>query len=60
MLGLEGAPAHHHHHLNHKGKISIESQDPVTWIGFHIFPFSFRCVFKSIHVGLRIQMFTFS
>ena len=27
---------------------------------FQMFPFSFRCVFKSIHFGLRIQMFVFS
>ena len=33
---------------------------PATRIRFQIVPFSFRCVFKSIHFGLRIQMFTFS
>ena len=32
----------------------------VTRIRFQIVPFSFRCVFKSIHFGLRIQMFAFS
>ena len=36
------------------------SQAPVTRIRFQIVPFSFRCVFKSIHFGLRIQMFAFS
>ena len=30
---------------------------PVT---FHIVPFSYHCVFKLIHFGLRIQMFAFS
>ena len=33
---------------------------PVTRMPFQIVPFSYRCVFKSIHFGLRIQMFAFS
>ena len=33
---------------------------PHTRTRFLIIPFSFRCVFKSIHFGLRIQMFAFS
>ena len=33
---------------------------PVTRMGFQIaVPFSYRCVFRSIHFGLRIQMFAF-
>ena len=32
---------------------------PVTRMPFQIVPFSYRCVFKSIHFGLRIQMFAF-
>ena len=27
---------------------------PVTRMSFQIFPFSYRCGFKSIHFGLRI------
>ena len=33
---------------------------PVTRMGLQIVPFSFRCVFRSIHFGLPIQMFAFS
>ena len=33
---------------------------PITRMRFQIVPFSYRCVFKSIHFGLRIQMFSFS
>ena len=33
---------------------------PVTRMCFHIIPFSYRCVFTSIHFGLRIQVFAFS
>ena len=33
---------------------------PVTRMGFKIVPFSYRCVFESMHFGLRIQMFAFS
>ena len=33
---------------------------PVTRMGFQIVAFSYRCVFISIHFGLRIQMFAFS
>ena len=33
---------------------------PVTRMGFQIVPFSYRCVFKSIHFGLRIEIFPFS
>ena len=32
----------------------------VTRMGFQIVPFSYRCVFRSIHFGLRIKMFAFS
>ena len=32
----------------------------VTRMGFQIVLFSYRCVFISIHFGLRIQMFAFS
>ena len=33
---------------------------PVAMMCFQIVPFSYRCVFKSIHFGLRIKMFVFS
>ena len=33
---------------------------PVTRIRFQIVPFSYRCIFKSIHFGLSIQTFAFS
>ena len=33
---------------------------PVTRMRFQIVPFSYRCVFKLIHFGVRIQMFVFS
>ena len=33
---------------------------PVTRMGFQIVLFPYRCVFRSIHFGLRIQMFVFS
>ena len=32
----------------------------VTRIRFQIVLFSYRCVFKSVHFGLRIQIFAFS
>ena len=32
----------------------------VTRMSFQIVPFSYRCVFRSIHFGLRIQTFAFS
>ena len=40
-------------------KVKI-SWTPVTRIRFQIVSFSFRCVFKSVHFGLRIQMLEFS
>ena len=30
------------------------TKSPVTRMRFQIVPFSYRCVFKSIHFGLRI------
>ena len=33
---------------------------PVTRMRFEIVLFSYRCIFKSTHFGLRIQMFAFS
>ena len=33
---------------------------PPTRMGFQIVPFSYRCVFRSIHLGLRFQMIAFS
>ena len=33
---------------------------PFTRMRFQIVPFLYRCVFKSIRFGLRIQMFAFS
>ena len=33
---------------------------PVTRMRFQIVPFSYRCVFRSSHFGLGIQMFAFS
>ena len=32
----------------------------VTRMRFQIVPFSYCCIFKSIHFGLRIHMFAFS
>ena len=37
----------------------LPTKAPVTRIRFQIIPFSYRCVFKSIHFGLHIQMFAF-
>ena len=36
------------------------TKTPVTPMRFQIVPFSYRCVFKSIHFGFSIQMFAFS
>ena len=36
------------------------TEAPVTRLRFQIVPFSYRCVAKSIHFGLLIQMFVFS
>ena len=33
---------------------------PVTRMHFQIVPFSYRCVFKSIHFDLRVEIFAFS
>ena len=33
---------------------------PFTRMRFQIVLFSYRCVFKSIHFGLHVQMFAFS
>ena len=33
---------------------------PVTQMCFQVVAFSYRCFFKLIHFGLRIQMFAFS
>ena len=38
----------------------LPTKAPVTRMRFQIVPFSYRCVFKSIHFGLPIQMFAFS
>ena len=38
----------------------IFTKVPVTRIRFQIVPFSFPCVYRSIHFGLRIQMFALS
>ena len=54
------------HHLGqYKGKFYImdevlianlpPTKAPVTQMRFHIVPFSYRCVFKSIHFGLHIH-----
>ena len=38
----------------------LPTNAPVTRMRFQIVAFSYRCVFKSIHFGLLIQMFAFS
>ena len=45
-------------HLPWRNKLHANA--PVTLIHFQIVLFSFRCIFKSIHFGLHIQMFAFS
>ena len=38
----------------------LPTKATVTRMHFQIVPFPYRCVFKSIQFGLRIQMFAFS
>ena len=38
----------------------LPTKAPVTRMHFQIVPFSYHCIFKPIHFGLRIQMFAFS